>query len=133
MRQPEQLEQRADLLREPLRIHFAELADELEILGRRLERIENRLLRHVSETPAERDEIACDVAALEKNGAGRDLEKARDHLGCRGLAGSVRAEVADDFAEPDLEADVVDTLAEEAFDEIAGFGHGPGPAPAEVP
>ena len=77
------------------------------MLTRREERIERRLLRHVTKPPPVPNRVVRHVASGEEDGSAGRLHQARQHAaGCR-LPGAVRAEIADHFSRMHGEAHIV--------------------------
>src|SRR5688572_20450018 len=92
------------------------MAQELERVGERQVPPElDALAEHHADAPGQLDALARRLEAGYRDTAGRRHEDARQHLHRRRLAGAVRADVADERAGLDLEADVVDRAYDRAF------------------
>ena len=113
----EQLEERAHLPLHRRRRQLAQPAEQPQLLARREERVERRLLRHVAEPAPVLDRVVRDVPAVEDHGSARWLHEAGEHPPGRRLSRAIRAEIADHLSRPHDEAHVVhDRDAVEALD-----------------
>lgn len=106
--QAEQLEQARRAHFEGLLLEASQTTDELQVLKTAEVRVDVGFVRHVSERRTEAGHILADVLALEEDVASARLKDAGDDLDRRRLAASVGAEIADDLARCDVEADAVD-------------------------
>src|SRR4051812_43531578 len=83
-----------------------------------------RFFRHVAEGGSIAVEVEADTLAFKEYLAGVGFEQPGDDFDGRGFAGAVGADVADYFAGPDGEGDVVDCgKATVAFAECFDFEH----------
>ena len=110
------------------RRQLAKPAEQPQLLARREERVERRLLRHVAEPSPVLDRLVGDVPAVEEDGSARRLDEAGQHPAGGRLARAIRAEIADHLSRLHDEAHVVhDRDAVEALDQVTCFekmGHG---------
>ena len=112
---------------------FARLAEqpaaERERVPHRLEHVGGELLRHEPDLGARRAEVAHDVVAVRRHGAGRRGDDAADDVDERGLAGAVRSEQREDFAATDFEIDVLERVKAGSVGlrqtRDGEYGHGP--------
>src|ERR1017187_8066380 len=103
----------------------AQTAGELEVFAAAEVRIEVGLLGDVAEAALEAFEIAADVLTVEEDAPTGGLEQSGEHLDGGTLAGAVGAEIAQDLAGADGDADRVHGgRADEGLGEIEGFEHG---------
>ncbi len=107
--------------------YSAETPDKLEMFASAEVRIEVRLFGHVADAALKGFAgfgIFVDVVAIQRDFAGRGLQKADYHLDGGALAGAVGAEIAERFASMNHEADMVDDRdAGVTFGQIADFKH----------
>ena len=85
-----------------------------------------RLFGHVSDSRLVGDQILLDIGAVEQDVAGGRRHQPREHLDCRGLPGSIGAQVAEHFSRLHGKADVADRRqGAVAFGDVADFEHEP--------
>src|SRR5262245_3352716 len=108
LEQGEQVQQPRDSGVEPRPGEAAEVADQREVLGRRQMGVQVRLFGDVADSPLTTNRVLGHADAVEMERSGAWLEEADHHVDGRALAGSVRPEVAQDFAAANLEAYLVD-------------------------
>ena len=103
----------------------AEAAGELEVLAAAEVGIEVRFLGDVAEAALEALEVAADVLAVEEDASAGGFEQAGEHLDGGAFAGAVGAEIAQDLAGADGEADAIHGgRSDEGLAEIESFEHG---------
>ena len=87
--------------------------------------VEVWFLRNIAETPFEGAQIVADVLPIEQNLAGRRLQQAGEHLDRGALAGAIGSDITQNFAAPDLKADVRDGgNSPVVLGQAANFKHG---------
>jgi hypothetical protein len=102
----------------------AQAAGELEVFAAAEVGIEVGLLGDVAEAALEALQVAADILAVEEDASAGRLEQAGEHLDGGALAGAVGAEIAQDLARADGEADRVHGGGtDEGLGEIKGFEH----------
>jgi hypothetical protein len=102
----------------------AEAAGELEVFAAAEVGIEVGLLGDVAQAALKGFEIVPDVLAMEEDASAGGFEEAGEHLDSGAFAGAVGAEVAQDLARVDGEADGIDGRgSDEGLGEIEGFEH----------
>jgi hypothetical protein len=107
----------------------AKPADEAEVFRSAQVGIKIGFLRHVPDPPLVALGVVVESATEERQGSARGFEQADDHVDRRALPGSVRAEIPQNLARGDIEADVVDGEQRLiALCEVVRFKHGRGPA-----
>ena len=103
----EELKQAAGFVFDEPFLHAAQAADELEVFEAGEVGVDLGFFGDVAEMGAVGGEVFVDVAAGEEDFAVGGLDHAGDHLDGGGFAGAVGAEVAEDFAFAEGEADVL--------------------------
>jgi hypothetical protein len=89
-----------------------------------LEVVEDGLLRNVPEAPTVAERILINGDAIDEHAAGGRLDEAGEHLRCGALAGSVGAEIADNFTAPNFEVQVADYCgAQEPLGQVSSLQH----------
>jgi hypothetical protein len=102
----------------------AEASGELEILAPTEVRIEVGFLGHIAQAALKAFQIAADILAVEEHASAGGFQQSGKHLDGGAFAGTVGAEIAEDLAGTDGEADAIHGGGtDEGLGEIEGFEH----------
>src|SRR5438477_5800971 len=105
-------------------LNAAEAASELEVLSPAEVRIQVGFLGDIAEAALEALQLAANILAVEEDASAGGLQQAGEHLDGGAFAGTVGAEIAEDLAGTDGEADAIHSRGtNEGLDEIEGFEH----------